>query len=148
VFNSEGVILVKSKYTPLVKLKKKDLDKAERDLIAANNALADASGRLNRAYQTLTELSLPTHGTFAQLTQAQIMIQAQYNTIEECKIYLQEAEREQLQMQNRFKNAMMEYEKFKHLELQEAQALVSQYKKEEAKMLDEIGIMTYKGGAI
>lgn len=139
---------MKSKYTSLVKLKKKDLDKAERELIAANNALADASGRLNRAYQILSELSLPTHGTAAQLTQAHIMIRAQHNTIEECKIYLEESERKQFQMQTRFKNAMMEYEKFKYLELQEARTFLLQHKKEEAKMLDEIGIMTYKGGSV
>lgn len=139
---------MKSKYTSLVKLKKKDLDKAERDLIAANNAVADASVRLGRAYQTLSELSLPTHGTVAQLTQAHIMIRAQHNTIEECKIYLEASEREQLDMQTRFKNARVEYEKFKYLELQEARALLLHYKKEESKMLDEIGIMTYKGGSV
>lgn len=137
---------MKSKYTPLVKLKKKDLDRAERDLIAANNALADASGRLDRAYHILSELSLPTRGSVAELSQSQMMIQAQHTTIAQCKERLAEAENQQIQMQNRFKSAMIEYEKFKYLELQETQAHIAKIKKEEAKMLDEIGIMTYKGG--
>jgi len=139
---------MKSKYAPLVKLKKKDLDRAERDLIAANNALAYAADAHERAYQTLSQLSLPTRGSVAELAQSQMMIQAQHYSIEQCRERLIEAEDQQLRMQNRFKSAMIDYEKFKYLELQEAQSAIAKIKKEEAKMLDEIGIMTYKGGPL
>jgi Flagellar FliJ protein len=135
---------VKSRYVPLVKLKKKDLDRAERDLIAANNALANASGALDHAYKILSELSLPTHGSVTKLVQSQMMIQAQHTSIEQCREWLLFAEKQQLQMQYLFKTAMIDFEKFKYLELQETQAHVVKIKKEEAKMLDEIGIMTYK----
>lgn len=135
---------MKSRYTPLVKLKKKDLDHAERDLIAANNALANASDALDHAYKTLLELSLPTHGTVAKLVQSQMIIQAQHTSIEQCRERLVTAEQQQLEMQNRFKSAMIDFEKFKYIELQEAQAAIAKIKKEEAKMLDEIGIMTYQ----
>lgn len=136
---------MKSRYAPLVKFKKKDLDHAERDLVAANITLADATGALERAYHLLSELSLPTHGSIAELSQSQMIIQAQHTAIEQCKNHLVEAENQQVQMQNRFKSAMIEYEKFKYLELQETQTYIAKIKKEEAKMLDEIGIMTFKG---
>lgn len=139
---------MKSKYAPLVKLKKKDLDRAERELIAANNTLADASDALERAYQTLSKLSLPTHGSVAELAQSQMMIQAQHTSIEQSKERLSEAQRQQIVMQERFKSAMVDYEKFKYLELQETQSAIAKIKREEAKMLDEIGIMTYKGGPL
>lgn len=135
---------MKSKYAPLVKLKKKDLDRAEQNLIAANNALADASGALDRAYKTLSTLSLPAKGSFTELTQSQMMIQAQHATIEQCREWVAFAEEQQLQMQHVFKSAMIDYEKFKYLELQETKAYIAKIKKEEAKMLDEIGVMTYK----
>lgn len=135
---------MKSKYAPLVKIKKKDLDRAEQNLVAANNNLANASGALDRAYQTLSTLSLPASGSVSELTQSQMMIQAQHHAIEECRQWLVFAEEQQVQMQNAFKSAMIEYEKFKYLELQEAQAHIAKTKKEEAKMLDEIGVMTYK----
>lgn len=135
---------MKSRYAPLVKLKKKDLDRAEQDLIAANNALANASGALDRAYQTLSKLSLPTSGSVAELAQSQMMIHAQHNTISECKENRAAAENQQVHMQNRFKAAMIDYEKFKYLELEEAKTHMVKAKKEEAKMLDEIGVMTYK----
>ncbi len=57
---------------------------------------------------------------------------------------LQVPKQQQLQMQRQFKDVMIEYEKFKYLELQEIQAHSAKIKKEEAKMLDEIGVMTYK----
>jgi len=139
---------VKSKYAPLVKLKKKDLDRAEQNLIAANNALANASGALDRAYKTLSTLSLPIKGSVSELTQSQMMIHAQHQTIEQCREWLTFAEDQQLQMQQAFKAAMIDYEKFKYLELQEAQAYMVKIKKEEAKMLDEIGVMTYKRESI
>lgn len=136
---------MKSKYAPLVKFKKKELDHAERDLIAANTALTDATSALERAYHTLSELSLPASGRVTELAQSQMIIQAQHTAIEQCKNHLIEAENQQVQMQNRFKSAIIEYEKFKYLELQEAQTYIAKIKKEEAKMLDEIGIMTFKG---
>ncbi|MBV5334391.1 MAG: flagellar FliJ family protein [Sulfuricurvum sp.] len=135
---------MKSKYTPLVKLKKRDLDHAERDLVSANSTLTLASIALHNAYILLQSLGLPTSGTVSEFTQSQILIQAQHYEIEQCALNLAKAQQNLSQMQQRFKNAMIEYEKFKYLELQETQAHSVKIKKEEAKMLDEIGVMTYK----
>ena len=135
---------MKSKYNPLVKLKKKELDRAERDLIGANNALTFASQALDDAYILLQSLSLPSSGTVYEFTQAQSIIQAQHYEIEECTNIVAKAQQKQLQMQQQFKASMIDYEKFKYLELQETQAHIAKTKKEEAKMLDEIGVMTYK----
>jgi flagellar export protein FliJ len=135
---------VKSKYTPLVKLKKRDLDHAERDLVSANSTLTLAALALDNAYLLLQSLGLPTSGTVSEFTQSQILIQAQHYEIEQCAYNLVTAQQNLSQMQQRFKAAMIEYEKFKYLELQETQAHNVKIKKEEAKMLDEIGVMTYK----
>lgn len=135
---------MKSKYTPLVKLKKRDLDHAERDLVSANSTLVLASMALDNAYILLQSLGLPTSGTVSEFTQSQILIQAQHYEIEQCAHNLAKAQQNLSQMQQRFKAAMIEYEKFKYLELQETQAHSVKIKKEEAKMLDEIGVMTYK----
>lgn len=135
---------MKSKYVPLVKLKKKSLDTAERALIAANNALSSASDKLNHAYEELSRMSLPTKGSVGEFTQASAMIHAQHQSIEQCQQALQTAQQRQLQMQDRFKAALIDFEKFKYLEVQEMNAHLKQLKDQEAKMLDEIGTMTYK----
>lgn len=134
----------KSRYEPLVKLKKKSLDNAERALIGANNALSSASDKLNRAYEYLSHMTIPTHGSVSKFSQATAMIHAQHLSIEQCQEALQTAQMKQQQMREHFKSAMIEYEKFKYLEVQEMNAQIKKLKDQEAKMLDEIGTMIYK----
>ncbi|MGZ5207949.1 MAG: flagellar export protein FliJ [Sulfuricurvum sp.] len=135
---------MKSKYAPLVKLKKKELDRVEHDLIRANNAFSAASIALDEAYTLLSTLSLPANGSIIELLQAQVLIQTQHAEIQNSVDKLALAKAQQLQMQRQFKASMIEYEKFNYLEVQEEQAYTAKMKKEEAKMLDEIGVMTYK----
>lgn len=135
---------MKSKYTPLVKLKKKALDRAERELIEANALLKNASAKKGEAYTLLATLSLPLSGSLSELGQAQMLIHAQHDEIERCKQELALAEYQQHTAQEHFKASMIEFEKFKYLESQEEQAYIAKTKKEEAKMLDEIGTITYK----
>lgn len=135
---------MKSKYTPLVKLKKKELDRIESALIRANNAFLTASTAVDEAYVLLSTLSLPVNGSMGELLQSQSMIQAQHTEIQRCVDVKAHAKAQQLQIGRQFKASMIEYEKFKYLEMQEIQAHTAKTKKEEAKMLDEIGVMTYK----
>lgn len=134
----------KSRYEPLVKLKKKSLDTAERSLINANNELTFASETLKRSYEELSQMTLPTHGSIGEFTQAAAMIHAQHQTIEYSQNRVKIAQHQQHQMRERFKAAMMDFEKFKYLEVQEMNARLKHLKAQEAKMLDEIGTMTYK----
>lgn len=135
---------MKSKYSPLTKLKKKELDKCEQDVIRANLGFQNATMALDDAYVLLSTLSLPTMGSMGELLQTQSIIAAQHETIVQCTQGLALAKAHQLQTQRQFKKAMIEYEKFNYLQTQELEAYKARIKKEEAKMLDEIGVMTYK----
>lgn len=134
----------KSRYEPLVKLKKKSLDEAERDLITANNDVVSATERLNNAYETLYALSLPSQGSVHELSQANMMIHAQHLMINQCKETLEQARYKQHQKRELFNGAMIEFEKFNYLAVQELNAQSKKLKDQEAKLLDEIGTMTYK----
>ena len=134
----------KSRYEPLVKLKKKALDAAERALIAANNALSAASDKLSQGYEELSHMHLPTKGSVGELTQAAAMIHTQHQSIEAARQLLEQAQQRQFQMRERFKAAMVDFEKFKYLEVQEMNMKLKHLKRQEDKMLDEIGTMTYK----
>jgi len=135
---------VKSKYTPLVKLKKKELDASEQEVIKANRAFQDATSALEDSYVFLATLSLPSSGSIGELLQIQSIIAAQHETIAQCTQALALAKAHQLQTKRQFKKAMIEYEKFNYLQTQELEAHKAKIKKEEAKMLDEIGVITYK----
>lgn len=134
----------KSRYEPLVKLKKKSFDEAERALLSANNEAAAAAARLESAYETLSHLSLPLQGSIRELSQANMMIQTQHSVIEDCKEDLIQATQKQQQMRDLYNRVMTDFEKFKYLEVQEMNAKIKKLKVQEAKMLDEIGTMTYK----
>lgn len=134
----------KSRYEPLVKLKKKALDTAERSLIAANNALSAASDKLSRTYEELSRMTLPPKGSVGEFTQAAAMIHAQHQSIAIAQQELNRAQEHQFLMRERFKAAMIDYEKFKYLEVQEMNEKLKHLKVQEAKFLDEIGTMTFK----
>ena len=135
---------MKSRYEPLVKLKKQALDKAEQALVNANNEVTLSDIALDNAYQQLSLLTSPKNGSIVELFQAQMIAQAQHREIESCRLRINRARINQERAREAFRFSRIEFEKFNYLELQEIETMVAKVKHEEAKMLDEIGIMTYK----
>ena len=135
---------MKSRYEPLVKLKKKALDKAEQQLMNANAEVALSDAVLLTAYAELSSLESPLNGPIGELLQAQMMLQAQHREIEACRLRVERARINQHTAREAFRFSRIEFEKFNYLELQEVEAMMAKVKQEEAKMLDEIGTMTYK----
>lgn len=135
---------MKSRYEPLVKLKKQALDKAEQALMSANNEVSLSDAALENAYAQLSFLTPPQNGSIGELLQAQMIAQAQHREIESCRLRVQRAQHNQNKAREVFRFSRIEFEKFNYLELQEVEAMVAKVKQEEAKMLDEIGTMTYK----
>lgn len=139
---------MKSRYEPLVKLKKQALEKAEQALMSANNEVTLSDTALDDAYKQLSFLSSPQNGSIGELIQAQMILQAQHREIEACRLRVQRAHYNQNKIREAFRLSRIEFEKFNYLELQEIEAMMLKVKQEEAKMLDEIGTMTYKKGWI
>lgn len=135
---------MKSRYEPLVKLKKQVLDKAEQHLMNANTEVAMSDAALLTAYAELSSLQPPFNGPIGQLIQAQMIFQAQHREIETCRLRLQRAQINQNAAREAFRISRVEFEKFNYLEVQEIEMMRVKVKYEEAKMLDEIGTMTYK----
>lgn len=135
---------MKSRYEPLVKLKKQALDKAEQALMSANNEVTLSDAALDNAYAQLSFLISPQNGTIGELFQAQMIAQAQHREIESCRLRANRARINQDRAREAFRFSRIEFEKFNYLELQEIETMVAKVKQEEAKMLDEIGTMTYK----
>ncbi len=133
-----------SRYASLVKLKKKSLEEAERDLLGANNDVNAAAQRLEDAYEVLRALSLPAQGSIRELSQANSMIQTQHRMIDQHQEVLETARRRQHAMRELFESSRTEYEKFSYLEVQEHKERLKKLKEQEAKMLDEIGTIMHK----
>jgi len=135
---------MKSRYEPLVRLKKQALDKAEQVLVHANNEVTLSDTALHDAYAHLSSLDSPLNGSIGELFQAQMIVQAQHREIEACRLRIERARINQNSAREAFKFARIEFEKFNYLELQEVEIMMKKIKYEEAKMLDEIGTMTYQ----
>lgn len=139
---------MKSRYEPLVKLKKKALEKAEQMLMNANSDVTASDAALINAYNELSALAAPQNGTVSEFFQAQLMVQAQYREIEECRTQAERARVSQDAAREAFSLSRIEFEKFNYLEVQEIESMIAKVKYEEAKMLDEIGTMMYKKGSV
>ena len=135
---------MKSRYEPLVKLKKQALDKAEQVLVRANHEVTLSDTALHDAYAQLSSLDSPLNGSIGELFQAQMIVQAQHREIEACRLRIERARINQNSAREAFRFARIEFEKFNYLELQEVEIMMKKVKYEEAKMLDEIGTMTYQ----
>jgi len=138
--------MAESRYAPLVKLKKKGLDEAEQMLTRSNAEVEDAQRALESAYNALEDISIPKSGLASELRQGHIYLESRHNDIENCKNRLIHALQQQVLNREIFKKAMIEYEKFNYLEVQEVEKRISKIKSDEQKFLDDIGTMTYKGG--
>jgi flagellar export protein FliJ len=134
---------MKTRYTPLLKLKKNELDRCERELQKANQAVLSATSSLQEAYLLLETLQLPQKGTIKEMLSANSFITTQREIVEDKKNWVSFAKHQAESAVLKLKLSNIEYEKFKYLDYEEIKKLVKLRKKQESKDLDEIALMTY-----
>jgi len=128
---------MKTRFTPLVKIKKNLFDKSERQLAKANLEHQKAQEALERALYDLHHNTSLTSGTMSDMLQQRQILQMQRNVVVQSRTVV---ERTRLQVEaakKELRNALMQYEKFKYLETQEVEAILLKQAKAEQKMLDE-----------
>lgn len=134
---------MKTRYTPLLKLKKNDLDKCERELQKANQDVLSATSSLQEAYLLLETLQLPQKGTIKEMLSANSFISTQRAIVEDKKNWVSFAKHQAESAVLKLKLSNVEYEKFKYLDYEEIKKLVKLREKQESKDLDEIALMTH-----
>ncbi len=134
---------MKTRFTSLVTIKKSTVDKSERVVQNANNDLKNSQKALEVAYTSLGEIKSPSSGNISQLLASRTLINSQRNEITHNKEWVNYASSQLISAQTQLKLDMVEYEKFKYLELEEIRKILKQQKLAEAKELDEIALMTY-----
>ena len=134
---------MKTRYTPLLKLKKNELDRCERELQKANQAVANATSSLEEAYLLLQTLQLPKMGTMKEMLSANSFIATQRAIVEDKKNWLEFAKHQAESAILKLKHSNVEYEKFKYLDYEEIKKLIKQREIKESKDLDEIALMTF-----
>jgi flagellar export protein FliJ len=134
---------MKTRYSPLVKLKKSTMDKSERQVQQKNAELNSAMDALKHSYEYLEDIEQPKSGNMNDLLASRRLLSSQRDLIEHNKGWVNFA-RDQLEdAKNQFKKDMIEYEKYKYLDLEEIKKYQKELKVKESKNLDEVAIMTF-----
>lgn len=134
---------MKTRYTPLVKLKKSTMDKSEQVLQRANADLNSAAMALEISYQSIKDITPPQNGSMKDFIANRTLLSSGRGLIEHNKGWIEFAKNQVESAKEKLKLDMIEHEKFKYLELQEIQKEIKKLKVKEAKDLDEVALMIY-----
>lgn len=136
---------MKSRFSPLVKVKKNSMQKSERFLQKATVNLNSASSALELSYNTLKDIAPPSHGTMNQMLASRTLLSSQRELIKHNQEWVAFAKNQVEQARVQLKADMIELEKFQYLELQEIKQELKKKAVLEAKNLDEVALMAYTG---
>ncbi|MBA1432157.1 MAG: flagellar FliJ family protein [Epsilonproteobacteria bacterium] len=134
---------MKTRFSSLVTIKKNSMQKSERVVQKANQNLANAKEALQESLRSLEEITSPKEGNMAEFLANRSLLDAQRALIAHNEEWVTYAQKELLEAKEQLKHAMIEYEKFKYLELQEIEKILKAQKLQEAKDLDEVALMTH-----
>jgi flagellar biosynthesis chaperone FliJ len=137
--------VVKTKFDVLVKLKKLDVDKLSKEIAKQNNKIAKANQELTLFKEELAQIKYPKSGNFSIITQIKTMQDALLNQINLKKEEINFLQNQKNILSLQLKNKEIEYEKMKYLQGEEIKKAVIKLQKQEAKNIDEIAIMLFKG---
>jgi len=135
---------VKTRYTSLVSVKKDIMQKSERVLQSANANLNSALVALELSLIELKNIPSPTTGQISDFLASRTLLDSQRVIIQHDQEWAEFARNEIRNASAQLKLDMVEYEKFNYLELEEIKVILLKRKRDEAKELDEIALMTYK----
>ena len=134
---------MKTRFSSLVTIKKSSMDKSEKVVQDANKDLKSASSALEISYGSLNDIDTPKNGKMSQLLATRTLFDSQRGLIKHNQEWVAFATTQLESAKYQLKLDMIEYEKFKYLELEEIKKIIKKRKIEEAKGLDEVALMTF-----
>ena len=134
---------MKTRFSSLVKLKKDAMQKSEQELQRMNNDLKSAKLALEDSYTQLSTIQQPTNGSMGELLASRMILDTQRHNIAHNKEWINFAQKQSNYAKKVLKKNMIEYEKFKYLELEEIKKALKAQKIQESKELDEIALLTH-----
>ncbi len=134
---------MKTRFSSLVAIKKDAMQKRERELQQALQNHERAKEALHKSLKELQNIEQPNSGSISQLLANRTLLSRQRAIIQHNEEWLEFTKNEVQKVKETLKEAMIEYEKFKYLELQEIEKVLKAQKQAEVKRLDEIALMTF-----
>jgi flagellar biosynthesis chaperone FliJ len=136
---------MQTRYTQLVRYKKNEMQKRERELLQTQVELRHSQEMLEQAYELLNQLQTPHSGTISTLLQSRESLSVQRSIIKEENRNVALKTQALESSKAAFQSAMIEYEKFQYLETQQIKNVMKKRSLAEAKYLDEAALQTFIG---
>ena len=134
---------MKTRYSSLVSIKKDAMQKSELVVQEQNHLLQKAQKAYEEALKSFGDIEFPSNGKVSDFLAARGLMEAQQAIVEKNSAWVAYAKSQLQQAQETLKKAMIEYEKFNYLELEEMKKIEQQRKIQEAKELDEVALLTH-----
>ena len=134
---------MKTRFSSLVTLKKSTMKKSERALQGANADLNSAVMALEISKNSLNSIDTPESGFMSDFLASRRLLDSGRDLIKQNKEWTKYAKNQVSLAKEQLKLDMVEYEKFKYLDLQEIKKIIKKQKTLEAKELDEVALMTH-----
>lgn len=134
---------MKTKFTPIVKFKKSELDKREERVQNLILQLRNQESRLKSEIDLLMHINQPTSGTITEYKSIQLLIHRQREIINEAIQRVEELKEALLLAKKRQQEAYVEFEKYKYLESEEVKKMLKKIKLKETKDLDEVALQAF-----
>ncbi len=132
---------MKTKFDDLLKIRKQQVDKLERDLEKVNSAINNIQKQIEIKHKELEQLSIPKSGKFYLINQLKHNIFLINQEIKTLKNQLNTLNERKELIINNLKSANIEYEKIVYLKNEEIKKEIKKIKNKEIKEIDEIAIM-------
>ncbi|RAX57496.1 hypothetical protein CCZ01_05800 [Helicobacter monodelphidis] len=135
---------MKTKFTPLVRLRESAMKEGERKLIAINQKIAATQSHLDSVQQEFVMISMPKTGeSYLELLQVQSIKDGYLAEIDRIVETLGAFKLEKKVAQEELRLLNLEFEKASHLDSLEKAKILEARKRKEAQELDEISVMLY-----
>ena len=134
---------MKSKFTQIVNIKKRNLDKIELNLAKKRNEAAIIEGFVAQAANDITAYEMPSGGNFNEMRASLEILKAMRREKELLLERLSLTKKEIVHLEHRYKNANLEFEKMKYLQTQDFNVQMENIKKAEAAAMDEFATMKF-----
>ncbi len=134
-----------TRFTQLVKYKKNEMQKSERELLRANNELLEATESLESSYTLLNALPTPQKGNIEIFLQSRLSLCIQRDIIQQDSQQVELKNSSVKNAKEELKESMIEHEKFQYLEAEQIKKIIKKRNMQEAKSLDEAALQTFIG---
>ncbi len=138
---------MKTKFDDLVKLRKNEIEKIERNIRKINSSIKMLKEKEASLKKELLSFSLPKSGTFSEINQLKQMQYLLQNEIENINSQIDVLNSRKKELLEELKKANIEYEKMKYLQNKEIKKKIRKLQLKEAREMDEIAILLRNSNA-